>query len=245
MLAKIRPATLIAFVGAAACCRHASGHACESSLRRRRRPRRRAHRGRGRPRFRGCRRFNVVGLPDTAVQEARERVRSAVRNSGCFFPIEAHHGQPRAGRHPQGRAALRPADRRRRRHRLRAGARRRVATALFLGELSLDGRLRSTQGILPMVSLARERGLHDVYVPAADAAEAALVEGVTIYPVETLSRPRAPPQRRRADRALRAERPTSSPKRRRATTAPTSPRCAARSTSSARWRSRRRAGTTC
>ncbi len=56
-----------------------------------------------------------------------------------------------------------------------------TSRALFLGELSLDGRLRSTHGILPMVSLARERGLREVYVPAPDAAEAALVEGVSIY----------------------------------------------------------------
>jgi magnesium chelatase family protein len=129
---------------------------------------------------------NVVGLPDTAVTEARERVRSAVRNSGCVFP------------HKRITVSLAPADIRKEgpsfdlpiavgvvlaSEQVLAD----VSGALFLGELSLDGRLRSTHGILPMVSLARERGLAEVYVPAADAAEAALVEGVTVYAVETLS----------------------------------------------------------
>ena len=62
-----------------------------------------------------------------------------------------------------------------------------VSQALFLGKLSLDGRLRSTHGVLPMVSLARQRGLRQVYVPAADAAEAALVDGVEIYGLESFS----------------------------------------------------------
>ena len=129
---------------------------------------------------------NVVGLPDTMVQEARERVRSAVRNSGCFFPTR------------RITVNLAPADIRKQgpsfdlpiavgvviaSEQVVAD----VSGSLFLGELSLDGRLRSTHGTLPMVSLARDRGLSEVYVPASDAAEAALVEGVTIYAVETFS----------------------------------------------------------
>ncbi|MDP2897798.1 MAG: ATP-binding protein [bacterium] len=58
---------------------------------------------------------------------------------------------------------------------------------LFLGELSLDGTLRHTTGILPMVSLARDKGIREVYVPIADAPEAALVEGMRVYPVGTLA----------------------------------------------------------
>ena len=129
---------------------------------------------------------NVVGLPDTMVQEARERVRSAVRNSGCFFPTK------------RITVNLAPADIRKEGPSfdlpIAVGvvlASEQVVAdtsgALFLGELSLDGRLRSTHGILPMVTLARDHGLDEVYVPAADAAEAALVEGVTIYAVETFS----------------------------------------------------------
>jgi len=60
-------------------------------------------------------------------------------------------------------------------------------SALFLGELSLDGRVRHANGILPMVSLARERGIETVYVPAEDAREAALVEGVKTIPVDNLA----------------------------------------------------------
>jgi magnesium chelatase family protein len=130
--------------------------------------------------------FTVVGLPDTAVQEARERVRSAVRNSGCFFPLR------------RVVVNLAPADIRKEGPSFDLPIAVGVVTAseqavgdvsraLFLGELSLDGRLRSTHGILPMVSLARERGLQQVYVPADDAAEAALVEGVDIYPVENFA----------------------------------------------------------
>jgi magnesium chelatase family protein len=58
---------------------------------------------------------------------------------------------------------------------------------LFLGERGLDGTLRHTHGILPMVALARERRFHAVFVPAPDAAEAALVEDVAVYPVATLA----------------------------------------------------------
>ena len=58
---------------------------------------------------------------------------------------------------------------------------------MFLGELSLDGSLRHTTGILAMVSVVRDQGFKKAYVPAADAAEAALVEGVAVYPVPTLS----------------------------------------------------------
>jgi magnesium chelatase family protein len=129
--------------------------------------------------------LTIVGLPDAAVQEARERVRSAIRNSGFAFP--------------QRRVTvnLAPADLRKEGPAYDLPIAVGVAIAseqvqadtessLFLGELSLDGQLRHTHGILPMVSLARERGLKDVYVPAADANEAALVEGVDIYSVASL-----------------------------------------------------------
>ena len=130
--------------------------------------------------------FTIVGLPDTAVQEARERVRAAIRNSGCQFPNR------------RITVNLAPGDLK------KEGPAYDLVIAiaillsseqltvdlsdqLFLGELALDGTLRHTHGILPMVALARERGLRTVYVPAINAREAALVEGVTIYPVESLS----------------------------------------------------------
>ncbi len=130
--------------------------------------------------------FNVVGLPDTAVQEARERVRAALRNSGCEFPMR------------RITVNLAPADLK------KAGPAYDLPIAvgillssgqiylpdepsLFLGELSLDGSLRHTNGVLPMVSVARDQGFSAVYVPTADAEEAALVEGIQVYPTPTLA----------------------------------------------------------
>jgi magnesium chelatase family protein len=130
--------------------------------------------------------FAVVGLGDAAVQESRERVRSAIRNSGLSFPLK------------RLTVNLAPADLR------KAGpaydlpiavglllASGQIAAdvsgAAFLGELGLDGTLRHTDGVLPMVAVARARGLATVYVPTEDAAEAALVEGVRIMPVRSLA----------------------------------------------------------
>ena len=131
--------------------------------------------------------FNVVGLPDAAINESRERVRSAIKNSGCLFPYK------------RITANLAPADLRKEGPAydlpiaigvlLASGQINpdtAMDTSLFLGELSLDGSLRHTNGILPMVALACEKHVTTVFVPAADALEAALIRGATIYPVETL-----------------------------------------------------------
>ena len=133
----------------------------------------------------GLPRFDVVGLPDTAVQEARERVRCAIRSSGHSFPIS------------RITANLAPADLRKEgpAYDLPIAIGILIATGqvpepftncAFLGELALDGRVRHTQGILPMVALVRERGFHTVYVPAIDAAEAALIDGIEVIAVESL-----------------------------------------------------------
>ncbi|MCU0493795.1 MAG: YifB family Mg chelatase-like AAA ATPase [Chloroflexaceae bacterium] len=130
--------------------------------------------------------FTVVGLGDTAVQESRERVRAAVRNSGLSFPMK------------RLTANLAPADLR------KAGpaydlpiavglllASEQVygdtSQAAFIGELGLDGTLRHTDGVLPMVAVARAHGITTIYLPYEDAAEAALVDGLTIVPVRTLA----------------------------------------------------------
>lgn len=129
--------------------------------------------------------FNVVGLPDTAVQEARERVRAAIRNSGASFPMK------------RITVNLAPADLRKEGPAfdlsiaigilIASGqVRNGIEDAVFLGELSLDGALRHTNGILPMVGVARETGARTVFVPETDAAEAALVEGVEVIPVPSL-----------------------------------------------------------
>jgi len=129
--------------------------------------------------------FTIVGLPDTAVQEARERVRAAIRNSGSDFPMR------------RITVNLAPADLR------KAGPAYDLPIALallhstgqvenvpdrsvFLGELSLDGGLRHTTGILPMVVVARDEGYDTVFVPETDAEEAALVEGIDVVPLRNL-----------------------------------------------------------
>ena len=130
--------------------------------------------------------FYIVGLPDTAVQESKERVRSAVRNSGLRFPRN------------RITVNLAPADVRKEGPAydlpiavgiLLASEQvvAELSKALFLGELALDGQVRHAHGILSMVALAKERGLDTVYVPQADAAEAALIEGVTVMPVAALA----------------------------------------------------------
>ena len=130
--------------------------------------------------------FTIVGLPDAAVQEARERVRPAVRNSGCEFPMRritvnlAPADLRKAGPAydlPIAAALL-----------LSSGQIPEVDdSALFLGELSLDGGLRHTNGILPMVAVARDEGFKTVFVPSSDAGEAGLVDGVDVMPVATLA----------------------------------------------------------
>jgi magnesium chelatase family protein len=132
--------------------------------------------------------FMMVGLPDAAVNEAKERVRAAIKNSGCSFPFK------------RITVNLAPADLRKEGPAydlpiaigvlVASGVVTRdesqIDEALFLGELSLDGSLRHTNGMLPMVALAREKQVKAVFVPAVDAVEATLVEGVTVYPVASL-----------------------------------------------------------
>ncbi len=130
--------------------------------------------------------FTIVGLPDTAVQESRERVRSAIRNSGFEFPMR------------RITVNLAPADLR------KAGpaydlpiavgvllssgqVTDDVSSSLFLGELSLDGSLRRTSAILSMVAVGREQGLSKVFVPVDNASEASLVEGMDAVPVHNLA----------------------------------------------------------
>jgi len=130
--------------------------------------------------------YTVVGLPDAAVQEARERTRAAIRNSGAVFPNR------------RLTVNLAPADVRKVGpvHDLSIAAAILAATgqlgditenrAVFLGELSLDGALRHTDGILPMVAEARAAGMERAFVPAMNGAEAAVVSGIEVLPVSSL-----------------------------------------------------------
>lgn len=127
--------------------------------------------------------FDVVGLPDAAVKEARNRVRSAAKNCGFSFPVS------------RITVNLAPADRRKAGTVydlpmlvgiLAAGGQLPPppADAAFVGELSLAGALRPVTGMLPMALAARQAGITDLYVPADSAAEATLAGGLTVYPVE-------------------------------------------------------------
>ena len=129
----------------------------------------------------------LVGLPDAAVKESTERVRAAIFNSGLTYP--------------RGRLTinLAPADLRKEGPAYDlpiAVALLAVAEqipvdmegSLFLGELSLDGSVRHVEGVLPMAHAAKELGYKAIFVPQADAPEAALVEGIDGCPVDAQGR---------------------------------------------------------
>ncbi|GAI57658.1 unnamed protein product, partial [marine sediment metagenome] len=159
--------------------------------------------------------FTIVGLPDTAVQEARERVRAAIRNSGCTFPMKrivvnlAPADLKKAGPAydlPIAVGILLSSEQ------VYAD----VSQTIILGELSLDGSLRHTSGILPMVAVAHQEGLSDIIVPDTDAKEASLVEGTKIIPITSLSqlvsyfRGEIPPPEYKSDEVLEYTPPPSS-----------------------------------
>ena len=129
----------------------------------------------------------LVGLPDAAVKELTERVRAALVNSGLTYP--------------RGRVTvnLAPADLRKVGPvydlpiavGLLAASDQvpldRLENALFIGELSLDGSLRHIDGVLPMAHMAQQLGIQTVYLPEGDAPEAALIEGIDVIPVPSMS----------------------------------------------------------
>jgi magnesium chelatase family protein len=129
--------------------------------------------------------FNIVGLPDKAVEEAKERVRTAIKNSGAKFPDHrltinlAPADLPKEGPAydlPIAVGIL-----------VAAGQMKaKLDEAFFLGELSLDGSLRHANGVLPMTLLAKKKKVKNLYLPEVDAQEASVVKGLNIYPVKNL-----------------------------------------------------------
>jgi magnesium chelatase family protein len=131
--------------------------------------------------------FQMVGLPDASVRESRDRVRAAVRNSGFEFPIR------------RVTVNLAPADLR------KAGSafdlpiavgllaavghikRRDVDDPLILGELSLDGAIQPARGVLPIAAAARRHRYRGLLLPHSNSAEAAVVDGLELYPVRSLA----------------------------------------------------------
>lgn len=129
--------------------------------------------------------FTIVGLPDKAVEESKERVRAAIKNSGAEFPVKritvnlAPADLPKAGPAYDLPIALG----------ILIASGQLIPDkeqSLYLGELSLDGTLRHTNGVLPISLMAREKHLRSVFVPFPDAKEAAIIKGLTVYSVTSL-----------------------------------------------------------
>jgi len=130
--------------------------------------------------------FHTVGLPDAAVRESRDRVRAAIKNSGYSIPptvttinlAPADMKKEGAGFDLPIAVGILGA----------YGALRvdNVNRFLMVGELGLDGSVRGVPGILPIAILAREKNIANLILPTANAAEAAVVEGVNVYPVSSL-----------------------------------------------------------
>ena len=131
--------------------------------------------------------MTIVGLPDVAVQESRERVQAAIRNAGLYYPRKriVVNLAPATVR-KEGPTydlpialgvlvmlGLLPPEA--------------AQDSLVIGELSLDGKVRHTRGVLPMAAMARQQEFKRIFVPQEDAAEAALIPGLEVIPVTSLT----------------------------------------------------------
>lgn len=138
---------------------------------------------------RGLNSFAIVGLPDKAVEEARDRVSAAIKNSGFDSPKAKNH---------KIIISLAPADQK------KEGPSYDVAIALsylvankdisfdhegkiFLGELSLDGKVRPIHGVLPIARFAKQKNFKELYVPMENVREAAIIDGINVFGISTLS----------------------------------------------------------
>ena len=130
--------------------------------------------------YNGTREFDMVGLPDAAVRESKDRVLSALKNCGFRYPA-AHMT-----------VNLAPADIKKEGpiydlpiavailillNQIKSN----ISDCAFIGELSLSGEVRGINGVLPMVIKAKECGIKKIYVPKANASEGAVVDGIEVY----------------------------------------------------------------
>ena len=133
----------------------------------------------------GLPRFDIVGLPDTAVSESRERVRSAIKNANLQYPVS------------RITVNLAPADMKKEGplydlpiliSLLCANEQLKGVTdeMAFIGELSLDGELRKVNGVLPMVLCAKKNGIKKIFIPVDNTSEGAVVQGIEVYPVKNV-----------------------------------------------------------
>ncbi len=133
--------------------------------------------------------FNIVGLPDKAVEEARDRVSAAIKNSGFKSPKSSNHkivtslapaGVEKQGTHFDLAIAL-----------SYLLANEDLAfdpeKKIFLGELALDGKVRPVRGVLPVASFAKAAGFKELYVPRENGAEAALIDGILVFGISSLT----------------------------------------------------------
>ncbi len=127
--------------------------------------------------------FDLVGLPDAAVKESRDRVRAAIKNCGFEFPtnkITLNLAPANIRKEgpiydlPLFVALLKVSEQ----------LNKDTDDSIFLGELSLSGKLRSVRGVLPMVIKAKEEGFTNVFVPRVNEHEASVVEGINVFPAE-------------------------------------------------------------
>lgn len=129
--------------------------------------------------------FDIVGLPDATVKESRDRIRAAIKNCGFKFPV--------------GRITvnLAPADRKKEGSLydlpvllaiLKASGqfKAEINNSIVLGEVALDGMIRSVNGVLAITITAKENGIENIFVPAGNMAEAAVVDGINVYSVDNL-----------------------------------------------------------
>ena len=130
--------------------------------------------------------LNIVGLPDTAIQESRERVRAALKNSEYQFPME------------RITVNLAPADIKKEGPALDLPIAIGILIAnkhlysfssknyIIIGELSLNGSIRPVNGVLSIALMAKKNGISSIIVPEENAEEAGIVDGINIYPVSNL-----------------------------------------------------------
>lgn len=133
----------------------------------------------------GLPRFDIVGLPDAAVKESRERVRASIKNCGFNFPVSritvniAPADVKKEGSVydlPIAVAILKATGQ------IKAD----ISDYAFIGELSLDGEVRGCNGVLPMLLKAREDCVGSVFVPYENKTEASVVNGIDIFPVKNI-----------------------------------------------------------
>jgi magnesium chelatase family protein len=133
----------------------------------------------------GLPQIEIVGLPDTAVKESKNRVKSALKNSGVTLPSShitinlAPADIKKEGSHydlPIAAAMMQ----------LSGYLNKNISDTAFIGELSLGGEIRRVNGVLPMVITAREMGVKRIFVPLQNAGEAAVVDGIDVFCAKNL-----------------------------------------------------------